>query len=66
MISISDNGVGLPEGFDLSLLSAKGHYGLLGVSERVVLLGGHLSLQNQTGSGLILQAEIPHPRSIQS
>lgn len=66
MISISDNGVGLPKDFDLSLLSAEGHYGLLGISERVVLLGGHLSLQNQTGSGLILQAEIPHPRSIHS
>jgi signal transduction histidine kinase len=62
MISIADNGSGLTNDFDLSALSAKGHYGLLGVSERVALLGGRLKLQNQTDGGLLLQVEIPHPR----
>jgi signal transduction histidine kinase len=62
MISIADNGRGLTGGFDLSALSARGHYGLLGISERVALLGGRLKLQNQAGSGLLLQVEIPHPR----
>ena len=33
MISIADNGQGLADGFDLSALSAEGHYGLLGISE---------------------------------
>jgi signal transduction histidine kinase len=61
-ISIADNGRGLTEGFDLSTLSAKGHYGLLGISERVALLGGRLKLQNQASGGLLLQVEIPHPR----
>jgi signal transduction histidine kinase len=61
-ISISDNGRGLAEGFDLSTFSAKGHYGLLGISERVALLGGRLKLQNKTSGGLLLQVEIPHPR----
>jgi signal transduction histidine kinase len=65
MISIADDGQGLAEGFDLSALSAKGHYGLLGISERVALLGGRLRLQNQTGGGMLLQAEIPHPRVTQ-
>jgi signal transduction histidine kinase len=62
MISIADNGRGLTNGFDLSTLSAQGHYGLLGISERVALLGGRLRLQNQAGGGLLLQVEIPHPR----
>jgi signal transduction histidine kinase len=62
MLTIADNGRGLADDFDLSTLSAEGHYGLLGISERVALLGGHLKLQNQPGSGLLLQAEIPHPR----
>jgi signal transduction histidine kinase len=62
MVSIADNGHGLPEGFDLSALFADGHYGLLGISERIALLGGRLKLQNQASGGLRLEAEIPHPR----
>jgi signal transduction histidine kinase len=62
MISIADNGSGLANGFDLSVLSARGHYGLLGISERVALLGGRLKLQNQPDGGLLMQVEIPHPR----
>jgi signal transduction histidine kinase len=64
MVSIADNGSGLAEGFDLSILSAQGHYGLLGISERVALLGGNLRLQNQTEGGLQVHVEIPHPRVI--
>lgn len=62
-ITIVDNGKGLAEDFDLATLSRSGHYGLLGISERVALLGGRLSFRNQLGGGLILRAEIPHPRS---
>jgi signal transduction histidine kinase len=62
MIAISDNGRGLSQDFDLSALSAASHYGLLGISERVALLGGRLSFQNQDGGGLLIRVEIPHPR----
>jgi signal transduction histidine kinase len=62
LVSIADDGHGLPEGFDLSALSADGHYGLLGISERIALLGGRLKLQNQASGGLRLEVEIPHPR----
>lgn len=65
MISIADNGQGLTDDFDLAALSAAGYYGLLGVSERVALLGGRLKLQNQASGGLLIQAEIPHPRVAQ-
>ena len=62
MVSIADNGRGLEPDFDLARIPAEGHYGLLGISERVALLGGRLKLQNQVGGGLLLQVEIPHPR----
>jgi len=62
MISISDNGLGLPEELDLAALPGQGHYGLLGISERVALLGGWLSLHRLPEGGTLLQVEIPHPR----
>ncbi|HEX9370933.1 MAG TPA: ATP-binding cassette domain-containing protein [Roseiflexaceae bacterium] len=62
MISIADNGRGLPAGFDLGALAAEGHYGLLGIGERVALLEGRLHVQNGGGRGVLLQVEIPHPR----
>ena len=61
-ISICDNGRGMPESFDLAELLKQGHYGLLGVSERVALLGGRLQLRNQPGGGLSIEIEVPHPR----
>lgn len=64
MVSIADNGRGLAGNFDLSTLSTQGHYGLLGISERVALLGGRLHFQNQANGGLLIQAEIPHPRVV--
>jgi signal transduction histidine kinase len=63
-ISILDDGLGLEEKFDLSQLGQEGHYGLLGISERVALLGGRLRIQNQQEGGLLIQVEIPHPRVI--
>ena len=66
LLSIADNGKGLPKGFDLAELPMKGHYGLLGISERVALLGGRVNFQNQPQGGLLVQAEIPHPRIAQA
>lgn len=65
MLYISDNGRGLAQDFDLSTLSSKGHYGLLGISERVALLGGRSRFQNQPHGGMLVQVEIPHPRVTQ-
>ncbi|HMQ53123.1 MAG TPA: ATP-binding cassette domain-containing protein [Anaerolineae bacterium] len=62
MISVSDNGRGLAQDFDLATWATQEHYGLLGISERVALLGGRLNLQNRPQGGMILQVEIPHPR----
>ncbi|MFN2225811.1 MAG: ATP-binding cassette domain-containing protein [Anaerolineae bacterium] len=62
MLSVADDGRGLAEGFDLAALSASGHYGLLGISERVALLGGRCKVQNRPTGGTLIQVEIPHPR----
>ncbi len=61
-LSICDDGRGLPAGFDLSRLPAEGHYGVLGIAERVALLGGKFRLQNRPKGGTLIQVEIPHPR----
>lgn len=62
MVTISDNGMGLDEDFDLNALANNGHYGLLGISERVTLLGGRFHLQRSSEGGSLLLAEVPHPR----
>ena len=65
LISIADNGSGLSKDFDLASLSREGHYGLLGISERVALMGGRLNYQNRKKGGLLIQVEVPHPRVVQ-
>jgi signal transduction histidine kinase len=62
-ITIADDGHGIRNDFDLATLAQSGHYGLLGISERVALLRGKLRIHNQPSSGLVIEAEIPHPRA---
>ena len=56
------DGRGMAADFDLATLAAMGHYGLLGISERIALLKGRLQVQNRPDGGLLLQVEIPHSR----
>jgi signal transduction histidine kinase len=62
MVRIEDDGMGFTESVDMANLSKSGHFGLLGISERVALLGGRMRLQRQPAGGSLLQVEIPHPR----
>ena len=62
MISIADDGVGISEELDINNLPESGHYGLLGISERVALLGGRFRVISQPENGSELLVEIPHPR----
>jgi len=62
MITIEDNGEGMEEKLALGSFSKSGHYGLVGIEERVKLLGGRLRIQNKAEGGLLIQAEIPHPK----
>lgn len=61
-ISILDDGRGLPRDFDLAALAEGGHYGLLGISERLALVEGRLHIQNRQDGGALLRAEMPIPR----
>ena len=55
-LAISDDG----HGFDPEAVSQDGsHFGLLGMSERVKLLGGQLCIQSTPGSGTSLVVSIP-------
>lgn len=62
MVSLRDDGMGLPEDVDLANLAADGHYGLVGISERVALLGGRFRMRRMAEGGSLLLVEIPHPR----
>ncbi len=58
-MEIQDDGVGfiLPESMDD--LMTEGHFGLLGIRERIELVKGRLDLQSAPGEGASLQIHIP-------
>lgn len=60
-VRLTDNGRGLAEPIDLASLSAHKHFGLLGISERVALLGGTMQIESPPGGGVVLRVEIPSP-----
>jgi len=57
-LRIADNG----RGFDPERETAKpGHFGLIGIRERVQKLRGHVAIRSQPGSGATLEATVPLP-----
>ncbi|MFM8426999.1 MAG: sensor histidine kinase [Chloroflexota bacterium] len=56
-MSIADDGAG----FDVHVVPA-GHYGLRGMRERVLTLGGELTIDSEVGRGTTLKYKIPLPR----
>jgi signal transduction histidine kinase len=61
LLRLADDGQGLTAPPDLADLSARKHFGLLGISERVALLGGTMRLESPPGGGAVLLVEIPSP-----
>lgn len=53
--TIEDDG----RGFDVSKLFTKGHYGVVGMNERVKLLGGNLEIHSSPGAGTRIEVEVP-------
>ncbi|NJC95451.1 MAG: sensor histidine kinase, partial [Anaerolineae bacterium] len=53
-LTIQDDGVG----FDASSIPA-GHYGILGIKERVRLVNGQFEIQSENGKGTLLKITIP-------
>lgn len=60
-VYLSDNGQGSRRPINLSVFSKEKHYGLLGISERVALLGGDIKVNSPKTGGLELRIEIPSP-----
>lgn len=60
-VRIADDGRGTRAAPNLAALSARKHFGLLNISERVALLGGTMQFESPTNGGLVLQIEIPSP-----
>ncbi|GAB4565297.1 MAG: hypothetical protein Fur0017_02160 [Anaerolineales bacterium] len=56
-VSIADDGAG----FDVHVMPV-GHYGVRGMRERVLALGGELTIDSEIGRGTILKYKIPLPR----
>jgi len=54
MLSIQDDGVG----FDPGAIPS-GHYGILGIQERVRLAHGSVEIQSENGKGTLLKVQIP-------
>ena len=57
VLSISDNGRGLPEGHVIASTS----YGIRGMRERVEQLGGKIEFDSQHGSGFSVMVKLPQP-----
>lgn len=61
LMRLEDDGKGLSKPADIASLSLNKHFGLVGISERVALLGGSMQIESSQGNGTILQIEIPSP-----
>ena len=58
ILEISDNGQGFVPPRSPAEFAPAGHYGLLGMHERVELVGGKLSIESAPGKGALLRVEL--------
>jgi signal transduction histidine kinase len=61
LVRLEDDGRGLSAPANLASLSLSKHFGLVGISERVALLGGLMNVESSKEGGTILEVEIPSP-----
>lgn len=59
-LTIADDGCGLPS----ELNGEKRSYGLLGMRERVNMLGGHMTIDSKLGRGTHIEVNIPRQREV--
>jgi signal transduction histidine kinase len=59
LLTITDNGRGFTPPTALHSLVGEGHLGLLGMQERVQLLGGSLALSASPGQGVRIEVSVP-------
>lgn len=58
-MEVRDDGKGFDS--DLVMLESKGHFGIIGMRERVEQLGGAFALKSQPGAGTVVMVSIPAP-----
>jgi len=58
-LTVTDDGRGFSVPRRLSALAQRGHYGLLGMAERLEILGGRLEVRSQPGEGTTIRACLP-------
>ncbi len=58
-LSIRDDGRGIPPDHTLDSLERRGHMGLTGMRERILALGGSVSISGQPGAGAVLEVRLP-------
>jgi signal transduction histidine kinase len=63
-MQVVDDGVGFSVPENLSEYAPSGHYGLLGLHERVALIGASLQIQSSPGKGTNLTVSLPISSSI--
>ncbi|MHB1355057.1 MAG: histidine kinase [Anaerolineae bacterium] len=59
ILKIKDDGQGFVPPENPESLTESGHFGLVGMRERVLLLGGRLEIQSQPGQGTSIIAHLP-------
>jgi signal transduction histidine kinase len=59
VLTVEDDGKGLPDGFDLEALGRAGHMGLAGMHERMAVLGGQAALEPGGRGGVRLRLSLP-------
>ena len=61
VVVVEDNGLGFDA--ELSRLAQTGHLGLVGMQERVEMLGGRLTIESAAGTGSTIVVEVPNGNS---
>ncbi len=60
-LTIEDDGIGFDPPAQPADLAEQGHFGLIGMRERALLHGGHLSIRSMPGEGTRVVAFLPAP-----
>jgi signal transduction histidine kinase len=60
-VTVTDDGPGFEVPEDLSALHRAGHYGLVGMRERAVRIGGSLTVESAPSRGTTVTVAVPAP-----
>ena len=60
-LTVEDDGLGFAVPDTPHTLARDGHFGLMGMRERALRFGGHLSLRSQPGEGTTVVVYLPYP-----